>query len=101
MRSALLRLVQEGLVDRTDERSPRVAPLTLKDVRDIYGLRMLLEPRAAELAAGSGIGGRRLERLREISQSQYELRSHGELVVFLRANREFNMRVAAASATRA
>src|SRR5579862_5240455 len=49
VRSALLRLVQEGLVDRTDERSPRIAPLTLKDVRDIYGLRLLLEPRAAEL----------------------------------------------------
>ena len=97
VRSALLRLVQEGLVDRTDERSPRVAPLTLKDVRDIYGLRMLLEPRAAELAAGFGVATPDLERLRKISQSQYELRSHGELVEFLQANREFNMRVAAAS----
>jgi DNA-binding GntR family transcriptional regulator len=97
VRSALLRLVQEGLVDRTDERSPRVAPLTLKDVRDIYGLRMLLEPRAAELAADAGLAAADFERLREISQSHYELRSHGELVGFLQANREFNMRVAAAS----
>jgi DNA-binding GntR family transcriptional regulator len=97
VRSALLRLVQEGLVDRTDERSPRVAPLTLKDVRDIYGLRKLLEPRAAERAAELGIGAADIERLRKISQSHYELRSHGELVKFLRANREFNMRVASAA----
>jgi DNA-binding GntR family transcriptional regulator len=97
VRSALLRLVQEGLVDRTDERSPRIAPLTLKDVRDIYGLRLLLEPRAAELAAGFGIASADAERLRAISQSRYELTSHGQLVEFLRANREFNMRVASAS----
>src|SRR3984885_9433525 len=55
VRSALLRLMQEGLIDRTDERSPRVAPLTLKDVRDIYGLRKLLEPRAVEMAAALGL----------------------------------------------
>jgi DNA-binding GntR family transcriptional regulator len=97
VRSALLRLLQEGLVDRTDERSPRVAPLTLKDVRDIYGLRRLLEPRAAEFAAELGIGAADLDRLRRISQSHYELRSHAELVKFLRANREFNMRVASAA----
>ncbi len=96
VRSALLRLMQEGLIDRTDERSPRVAPLTLKDVRDIYGLRKLLEPRAVALAADMGFISADLERLRKISQSHYELRSHGELVKFLRANRDFNMRVASA-----
>ena len=96
VRSALLRLMQEGLIDRTDERSPRVAPLTLKDVRDIYGLRKLLEPRAADLAAGLGIAPADVERLRQISQSHYELRSHAELVNFLCANREFNMRVVSA-----
>ena len=68
VRSALLRLVQEGLIDKADERSLRVAPLTLKDVQDIYGLRMLLEPRAAELAAGIGLATADLERLRRISQ---------------------------------
>ena len=94
VRSALVRLVQEGLVDKTDERSPRVASLTLKDVRDIYGLRILLEPRAAELAAGAGVAQRDLVRLRRISQSRYELTSHLELVAFLRANREFNLLIA-------
>ncbi|MGH8137502.1 MAG: GntR family transcriptional regulator [Steroidobacteraceae bacterium] len=94
VRSALLRLVQEGLIDKTDERSPRVAPLTLKDVRDIYGLRILLEPRAAQLAADSGLAAPELERLRKISQSRYEFTSHTELVDFLKANREFNLLIA-------
>ena len=94
VRSALVRLVQEGLVDRTDERTARVAPLTFKDVRDIYGLRILLEPRAAELAAGIGVAAQDLDRLRRISQSRYELTSHSELVEFLNANREFNLLIA-------
>ena len=92
-----MRLVQEGLVDRTDERSARVAPLTLKDVRDIYALRLLLEPRAAELAATIGVTAPDLERLRRISQSRYELTSHDELVEFLNANREFNLLIASYS----
>jgi DNA-binding GntR family transcriptional regulator len=97
VRSALLRLIQEGLIDKTDERSPRVAPLTLKDVRDIYGLRILLEPRAAELAAASGLTAPDLEHLRSISQSRYEFTSHLELVEFLKANREFNLLIASKS----
>jgi DNA-binding GntR family transcriptional regulator len=97
VRSALLRLMQEGLVDKADERSLRVAPLTLKDVQDIYGLRMLLEPRAAELAAGIGLAAADLERLRRISQSSYELTSHAQLVEFLSANRDFNLTIASAA----
>ncbi|HEY3784091.1 MAG TPA: GntR family transcriptional regulator [Steroidobacteraceae bacterium] len=95
VRSALLRLAQEGLIEKTDERSPRVAPLTLKDVRDIYGLRILLEPRAAELAAQLGLAAPPLHRLRELAQSRYEFTSHVELVEFLQANREFNLLIAA------
>jgi DNA-binding GntR family transcriptional regulator len=98
VRSALLRLAQEGLVEKTDERSARVAPLTLKDVRDIYGLRILLEPRAAELAAQFGLAARDLERLRALAQSRYGFTTHGELVEFLKANREFNLLIAAYSA---
>lgn len=97
VRSALLRLMQEGLVDKADERSLRVAPLTLKDVQDIYGLRMILEPRAAELAAGAGVPAADLERLRRISQSSYELTSHAQLVEFLSANRDFNLTIASAA----
>src|ERR1700733_12525318 len=63
VRSALQRLMQEGLVEKADERSLRVAPLTLKDVQDIYALRIIVEPRAAEIAATAGLPTPALERL--------------------------------------
>src|SRR5580692_9864142 len=97
VRSALQRLMQEGLVEKADERNLRVAPLTLRDVQDIYGLRIILEPRAAELAAAAGLAASALERLRRISQSSYELTSHAQLVEFLSANREFNLIIASAA----
>jgi DNA-binding GntR family transcriptional regulator len=97
VRSALQRLMQEGLVEKADERNLRVAPLTLKDVQDIYALRMIVEPRAAELAAAAGLAAPALERLRSISQSSYELTSHAQLVKLLSANREFNLTVASAA----
>jgi DNA-binding GntR family transcriptional regulator len=97
VRSALQRLMQEGLVEKADERNLRVAPLTLKDVQDIYALRIIVEPRAAELAAAAGLPTPALERLRSISQSSYELTSHAQLVKFLSANREFNLTVASAA----
>jgi DNA-binding GntR family transcriptional regulator len=97
VRSALQRLMQEGLVEKADERTLRVAPLTLKDVQDIYELRLLVEAKAAELAAAAGLAPAALERLRRISQSSYELTSHAQLVEFLSANREFNLTIAAAA----
>src|ERR1700689_350959 len=97
VRSALQRLMQEGLVEKADERSLRVAPLTLKDVQDIYALRIIVEPRAAEIAATAGLPTPALERLRSISQSSYNLTSHAQLVQFLSANREFNLTIASAA----
>jgi DNA-binding GntR family transcriptional regulator len=97
VRSALQRLMQEGLVEKADERNLRIAPLTLKDVQDIYALRIIVEPRAAELAATAGLAAPALERLRAISQSSYELTSHAQLVNFLSANRDFNLTIASAA----
>ncbi|MBV8784219.1 MAG: GntR family transcriptional regulator [Gammaproteobacteria bacterium] len=94
VRSALVRLVQEGLVEKADERTARVAPLTLKDVRDVYGLRLMLEPRAAALAAEGGVPAVDLQRLHALAESHYEFTNHRELVAFLKANREFNLLVA-------
>jgi DNA-binding GntR family transcriptional regulator len=97
VRSALQRLMQEGLIEKGDERNLRVAPLTLKDVQEIYGLRLILEPKAAELAAAAGLAAPALERLRSISQSSYEVASHARLVEFLCANRDFNLTIASAA----
>ena len=98
MRSALLRLLQEGLVDRTDERSPRVAPLTLKDVRDIYGLRKLLEARAPRSSRQSwGSGRRTWSACARSRRAITSCEATPNWFKFLRANREFNMRVVSAA----
>jgi DNA-binding GntR family transcriptional regulator len=52
VRAALARLRGEGLVVAEPRRGHVVAPLTIRDVLDIYDLRLLLEPPAAEAAAG-------------------------------------------------
>ena len=51
VRAALARLRAEGLVLGEPRRGHVVAPLTLRDVDEIYALRLLLEPPAAAVAA--------------------------------------------------
>lgn len=50
VRQALLQLVSEGYLVST-ARGYRVPTLSSKDIRDVFELRLLLEPRAAALAA--------------------------------------------------
>lgn len=50
-REALGVLAQEGLVIATPRQGYRVAEITLADVQEIFQMRLLLEPAAAELAA--------------------------------------------------
>jgi DNA-binding GntR family transcriptional regulator len=51
LRESLLRLTSEGLVRRSPRRTSYVDELTLADARDIYLMRLTLEPVAARLAA--------------------------------------------------
>src|SRR5919197_450469 len=48
VREALQRLAQEGLVQPIRRHGYRVAPITLRDVRDLFGLRLIIQPAAAE-----------------------------------------------------
>ena len=53
LREALLRLEAEGLVVIVPRQYYRVAPISLRDAADMFGLRRLLEPEAALQAARS------------------------------------------------
>jgi DNA-binding GntR family transcriptional regulator len=48
---ALKRLVADGLVEQLPNRQARLVRFTRQQVAEIYEMRLLLEPRAAELAA--------------------------------------------------
>src|SRR6185503_17212063 len=47
VRAALARLRAEGLVLAEPRRGHVIAPLTLRDVREVYDLRLLVEPAGA------------------------------------------------------
>jgi DNA-binding GntR family transcriptional regulator len=51
VREALQRLVRERFVEVRPRRGYVAAPITLNDVQEVFRLRLLLEPEAAELAA--------------------------------------------------
>lgn len=52
LRSALARLVHDGWLVVSTRRGYAIRPITLRDTKDIFGLRKIVEPRAAFLAAG-------------------------------------------------
>jgi DNA-binding GntR family transcriptional regulator len=52
VRAALPRLVQEGLLLNRRRLGHQVAPITVKDIKNVFQLRRMLEPASAELAAG-------------------------------------------------
>lgn len=52
VRWALAALSREGLVTSRPRQGHTVAPVTLESVNDMFGVRLVLEPAAARLAAG-------------------------------------------------
>jgi DNA-binding GntR family transcriptional regulator len=97
IRSALQRLVGQGLVTNRRRLGHIVTPITVHDIRDIFQLRQLLEPEAVTLAVG-----------RLTKQNQRELRAACRIprpgppenreakVRFLMANRAFCITIARA-----
>jgi DNA-binding GntR family transcriptional regulator len=92
VRAALARLRAEGLVLAEPRRGHLIAPLTLRDVREVYDLRLLVEPSGAAAAAGTldtGVVDALARRLRGLDGSTLE--------DFLAVNRDIHVTVAAAA----
>ncbi len=95
IRSALMRLRQEGLIVSRGRQGNAVSAITLRDVQEIFQLRLVLEVTAVRLAAGKVDA----ERLRALNKSAHVGYSPGDLqseTAYLRANREFHQYVAEA-----
>jgi DNA-binding GntR family transcriptional regulator len=54
VRAALTRLVHEHLVTAIPRRGYEVAPITFRDVTDVFGVRAIIEPAAARIVATRG-----------------------------------------------
>lgn len=93
IREALARLRQEGLVDALARSGYFVTPVTVKDARDLMGLRTLLEGEAAALAATRGTDLDYLKDLDKLCLASYDPKDRSSVVRFLAANFDFHMAI--------
>ena len=90
-RIALVRLVHEGFVRSVPRQGYRIAAITLKDVEEVFALRVQLEPLAARLACGR-VDVELLRRLEAACRVPHPERAlSAQIDVFLEANREFHL----------
>jgi|SRR5579864_2449158 DNA-binding GntR family transcriptional regulator len=99
VREALTRLVQEGLVRSIPGHGYEVTPITLGDVQDLFNFRLIVEPAAAQLAAGH-VSARDLRRLDELCAAHFSTLDKESESQYLEANYQFHTTIAEASGNR-
>jgi DNA-binding GntR family transcriptional regulator len=96
VRMALIRLAHDGLVRAIPRRGYRVTPVTLKDIHDVFELRLMLEPAAARMAAGK-VDAPRLRVLDDACRAGYQPNDAKSITRFLDANEAFHVAIAQAT----
>lgn len=96
IRAALMRLRQEGLVVSRERVGNMVAEITLRDVQEIFQLRLLVEVEATRLAAGK-VDPARLKHFDEAVHIGYTPGDQHSERAYLKANRAFHRYVGEAS----
>ena len=96
MREALSQACHQGLVLRLPGRGYLVAPITIKDIRALFDLRLILETVAVERAAQQPSSAL-IVGLREMSAVKYELDEPESHIYFLETNRAFHLTLAEAA----
>jgi DNA-binding GntR family transcriptional regulator len=95
-RIALVRLAHEGFVRSRPRKGYQISPITLRDVEEVFTLRLQLEPLAARLAAGRVD----IDLLRELEAAcrvrHPVLQLSDQIDVFMDANKAFHLAIAAA-----
>ena len=97
VREALARVRREGLVEASARSGYRVTPVTLKDARDLFALRILLEGEAAALAAKYMADPKHLLVLDRLQKASYNPKDVNSIKTYMRRNTEFHITVARAS----
>ncbi|HKA40589.1 MAG TPA: GntR family transcriptional regulator [Burkholderiales bacterium] len=92
VRMALNRLAHDGLVRTIPNRGYMVSPVTVRDVHDVFELRLMLEPQAARMAAGK-VDAARLQMLDEICHAGYEPGDRKSTLRFLEADKAFHVAI--------
>ena len=93
IRAALARLGEEGLVTAVPRRGWVVSVVTIRDIHEVFDLRLMLEPEAARRAAGHA-ELHRLTPLNDICALGHRPDDADSALDFLSANRQFHTTVA-------
>ena len=96
IRSAMMRLRQEGLIASRGRQGNAVSAVTLRDIGEIFQLRLVLEVTVVRLAAGR-VDAERLRELNQAAHASYVPGDRASESAYLRANREFHRYVAESS----
>jgi DNA-binding GntR family transcriptional regulator len=99
VRAALARLRAEGLVRAEARRGHVIAPFTMRDVLEIYDLRLMLEPPAAAAAAGR-LERDELARLSALAEPEFDVEDLESVEAFLQANRTIHLAIVEAAGNR-
>jgi DNA-binding GntR family transcriptional regulator len=90
VREALRLLADDGLVEIVPHRGACVAPLTVRNVRETFGLRALLESAAARKAVESGRVGPALQALEDAYGEVGRALREGSVARYVEADRAFH-----------
>jgi DNA-binding GntR family transcriptional regulator len=99
VRAALARLRSDALVLAQPRRGHVVAPLTMRDVMEVYDLRLALEPPAA-VAAAQRIDEAELQRLARLAEPDAGLSEADEFERFMAANTTIHLAIVRAAGNR-
>lgn len=89
IRSALARVCQEGLARPIPRQGYVVAPITRDDVREMFELRLILEPAAVRLATGRVD----IALLRRLNRAPGAAKGEEARLAFIKANRDFHLAI--------
>lgn len=96
VRVALTKLAHDGLVRAIPRRGYMVTQVTIKDIHDVFELRLMLEPAAARMAAGKA-DTQRLREFDEVCKHGYQPGDIKSTTRFLEANKAFHVHIAQAT----
>lgn len=93
VRAALTRLGHDRLVEAIPRRGYAVAPITFQNVQDLFGVRLIIEPAAARLAA-SRIDRAMIAELERLNEASAHVPGNDDLIALRKANKAFHAAVA-------
>ncbi len=93
VRAALARLAEEGLVTAVPRRGWMVSLVTIRDIHEVFDLRLMLEPEAARRAAGR-VDAQMLARLDAVCAEGYDCLDEESALRFRAANQAFHVAIA-------